>query len=257
MEKKLKMCLPYPVDRSQNKKGVGMKMKMYSVKLLIAVAFVGLLVLNGQAGEKPTLDDIVANVIQASTSPEAYQVKVTQTVSKETAVRSAEGEGIAPLATVPSVTIPFMLIYELGKGFSTKKVDLEERSAKIIQGVQNDIMKETQFGANVRITLNIQKLMKELQRMEKVIIGSGVLNGRQCYTISGKYSNGTGCVLWVDAEHWYVSKVIIDILRNRFSESTLEYRYYKNLWLASRIVINHASDGSRVTQEFGVYEFAQ
>jgi len=60
--------------------------------------------------------------------------------------------------------------------------------------------------------------------------------------------------LWVDSVNNYISKIILNIKGQKFSESTINYRYVNNkYWLPSTIVIDHASDGSRVTQNFGTY----
>lgn len=237
-----------------------MSIKSFSINLLLSLICVVMLVSNGHTEGTPILADIAANVLRTSISSKAYQVNVNQTISQPSSLKSSKQRNAKGAVSMPIQTqSTFKMLYEPGKKVSSKKLDLRHKDGKKTsrQGVQTTTTENSQPEVDVHITFDMQKLIKDVQKMKDTTIKPEVLNGRQHYKVSGSLDNGPGYTLWVDTERWNITQFTMDILGQRFSETTLEYSQYNNIWLPSTIVIKHSYDGSIVTQRFEAYQFIE
>jgi hypothetical protein len=180
------------------------------------------------------LTEIVNNVLKNTKPIKSYSVPVIQTVSKLN----------IPLSKQKIKQTPFTVNFHPSKGFTTKKVKQPKAS-----GVEQP--------QDILITMDMNKFLKDLLDWEGVSTTVEELSGRSHYKISGQASgNGLSCILWVDGKRWHVSKIALYIKGKKFSESNIEHRLASGkFWLPSKLIIDHASDGTHVIQEFGKYLF--
>jgi len=237
-----------------------MAMKNFTIILLLSFTCVAMLVSNGYAEGAPLLEDIVANVLRTSISSKAYQVNVNQTISKPSLLESSEQRSTKNVVSRPIQTqSTFKMLYEPAKGVSAKKLELGKKNGVKTprQYSQTPPTDTSQSETAVHITFDIQKLIKDVQKMTDATRKPEVLNGRQHYKVAGSLDNGPAYTLWIDAKLWNITQFTMDILGRRFSETTLEYSQYNNTWLPSTIVIKHSYDGTIVTQNFEDYQFIE
>jgi len=214
---------------------------------LICFSFVTILLSYSMAWSQniPSLNSIVRNVVKAAIPAESYNVSVVQSISAPsgTVVAQAMSKGTLSSQTTFTVT------YNPASGLSTKKISKAPQKTPLSRSNQITITQP----ADVRITMDLSKLAQKVTTWQNVQISSDKLAGRGHWKISGQ-DGATDYILWVDSVNNYISKIILNIKGQKFSESTINYRYVNNkYWLPSTIVIDHASDGSRVTQNFGTY----
>lgn len=228
-----------------------MKTKTLGVNLLLTAVLIALLALKVEAAETPALDQLVSNVMQASTATKSYQATVTQTILKESATTSPKVEGTGLYADLNPGTSSFMVVHEPGKELSTKELNQQEQTPATESSpeAQNDLSKSDPSGTKVRVTVDIKKFLQALQGASQVVVEPAVLDGRQIFKISADYDNGTKCVLSVDAQNWYVSEIMIDLFGTTFSQIIFTHRYFDGFWLPSGIVLYLPADGSEVIQQ--------
>ncbi len=203
--------------------------------------------------QQPTLSDIAANVTKAMVSPAGYQVAVTQTIEKTVQTEATI------LTTAPAETGQFILTFSTLKGLTTSAAPFPQTPAvdSTAPGeTQAVVTAATGSVPSVRMRFDVRKVLADLQTMDNVVIAGDQLNDRPHWKVTGMHgdgSEGLGYVLWIDAEHWYIQKFTVKLDKGDFTESQITYGLTGNVWLPSRIVHTFAADGTRVTQQFGVY----
>ncbi|MDY6986963.1 MAG: hypothetical protein SWQ30_02805 [Thermodesulfobacteriota bacterium] len=232
-----------------------------TLKLIVPTVILAATMFVSQAAGQPLLEDIVANVRRMSVPTQPYRVLVSQTVHKRISVTDGKPKSTGNTSTALSATQTqtcFEMTYDSVKGVSTEEVESRQDVAQeAVQGATASIEGTRQPEGVVDVAVDIPKLLKEIESMKDLTIESAVLDGRQHYEVSGRNENGFAYTVWVDVKHWYITRFTMDIMGNRFSETSLEYKETNDVWLPARIVITHASDGSRVDQVFGVYKLAE
>jgi len=196
------------------------------------------------ADEAPPFAQIVDDCLKATTQRARYQVDVVQATSKgEVAVGDTVKE-------VAQETCAFTLSYDPVTGRTTTKQEPAEG-----QGGAT-----SQPRLNVRMAIDVGRFLREMRGWPDVAVTADELAGRPCYKVSGVSAkdnpNAMACTLWVDAAHSYVSKLLLDVQARRFAEASFEYRKVGDApWQLSKATVVHPQDGSRIEQEFGVYQF--
>jgi len=214
---------------------------MVAMTGVVCVLFAG--VIAAMPDEPPPFDEIVAQVFAATTPPCGYQVTVEQTISRQEARDDKSGTARSDNAGQKSA---FVVAWDpVKRSFSTepKSQSLDANGDK------------GRPPAKVRMAIDFPGFLRDMLAWPKVEVVSDELAGRSCFRVSGEGQGGkSSCTLWIDAEHWCVSRLLLDILGQRFAEADFEYRLvHDRYWLPSKLTVLHKADGSRVTQEFGAY----
>ncbi len=180
----------------------------------------------------PTLETIFQKVVESTEPAQSYRVDVVQTVS------SLLSEQTEP------PKIYFTVFFDPQKGFSTKE----------ISGPGSG---DPSGSSRVRVTVDSVRLLRDLLSWPGVDISVDHIQGRNYYRISGNAASpDLSCLLWVDAERWYVSRSIIRLRGRIFFDTTIDYRRVgEQYWLPGKISMRRDSDGLQILQEFGTHIF--
>lgn len=192
------------------------------------------------ARQNASIDEIVEKVLKATVPDWSYKVEVVQLFTNmvsDVSNTSAAGAVIKP----PDRQV-FNISFDPARGC-------------FISGDGSD--KENNVSAqdgNLQVVLDIGRMMRELSVKENMAVEEVVDNGREVFRVYGGSPDNFQCALWVDVEHAYVYRVLVEIGGKMFSDARIQYeRNGNDCWLPSNITIDHAA-GARITQEFGEYE---
>jgi len=200
--------------------------------------------LGAGADEAPPLARIVDDCLKATTQRARYHVDVVQTIFRG---KVAVGDTVKEVA---QDTCAFTLSCDPVTGTTTTKQEPAEGQGGATSRPR----------LNVRMAIDVGRFLREMRAWPEVAVAADELAGRPCYKVSGLSAkdnpNAMACTLWVDVEHSYVSKLLLDVQARRFAEASFEYRKVGDApWQLSKATVVHPQDGSRIEQEFGAYQF--
>ena len=187
-----------------------------------------------------SIDEIVEKVLKATVPDWSYRVEVVQLFTNM-------ADGVSNTSAAGAVIKPpdhqvFNMSFDPAKGCS-------------ISGGGSD--RENNVSAqdgNLQVVLDIGRMVRELRELDDMVVEEVMDNGREAFKVHGGSPDKFQCALWVDVEHAYVYRVLVEIGGKLFSDARIQYeRNGDDYWLPSNITIDHAA-GARITQEFGEYE---
>lgn len=197
----------------------------------------------------PSLNDLVKNIQMVSLPSKGYKVSVAQTVTTSSTKSSSQSLSTSAMNGQPS----FNYVYSPKSRLQISSANNLRSGNAQSSNTQQSQSPNTQQ-ANTRVAFDLAKLLKNFNEWERVKIVGDELNGENCYKISAQ-DKSYEYIIWVDVANYYVPKIILNINGNEFAEINITYRHTSKYWLPSKFVINHAVDGSQITQSFGEYVF--
>ena len=187
----------------------------------------------------PSLSDILQKFIESTVPPRGYRVDFVQTILKSE-LKVERGVSISTQRQISQAT--FELTYNPSRG----PLISEKKTTQLVPP------EKPPKPSTAYVKMDMLRFLNDLLAWKESQIMLDTLNRRNFYRISSA-NNGLSCKLWVDAENWYVYKLILYIHGQKFSETIIEYRWVNDrYWLPSKILMEH-SDGTNLTQEFGEY----
>jgi len=195
------------------------------------------------AQQFPSLKVIAENFIKTTIPSKGYTVFINQSIE-------TPNKSIA-LSKTLQLKSNFSAKFTPKRGFQVNKINKDNK--KKSQQLNNKLTLNKQ--SNVKVTLDLSKIFKNYENWNNVKIVKDILGKNNYYKITAK--NGAySFTLWVDILKYYIPKIILNINNKRFSTTNIIYKSVGNkYWLPERMVIEHASDGTQITQNFGDYIF--
>ena len=227
------------------------KSKFHRQYLSICVCVAATVATVAQAGETPTLGDLVSEILKASAPVRPYRVSVVQTVDQNpanaTPSPSAASAQTTEKAKPVHIRSGYMLHYTPDKGIRTEAAS---------QAAAVKTSSSAMPPADARLSINVPNFLRKIQTWPTNSIAKDLLGGKACFKVSASTPDAN-VVFWADATNHCVLRVEAYIRGHPFAESTFEYQPdVNNGWLLSHVETSYAGDGSQVLLDYGAYDFS-
>ena len=221
----------------------------YIPNIIFSIIMIILLSAEIGAQQIPSLEVIAKKVLKATTPKKGYVVTITQSIkaTNKTNIPQSIANGIIKRQ------IKFYAKYDPQFGLKAQKlIDNNNNTTNNLKiKNQKSLIKQ----GNIKVIVDLIKFFKNIDKLQGIKIVSVNFNNRNYFKVTAQ-NKPFSYSFWIDAANYYVSKAILSINNKKFAETNINYKYINNkYWLPVRLIIENASDGTQITQNFADYIF--
>jgi hypothetical protein len=191
--------------------------------------------------DAPAMADIVSNVRNATLPKVPFAAQVEQVITLQPT--AATVQSVQKAAAQVNVTMQLSQ-----SGFS----------AHAGADSQNKTTAESSQGQSpVQVVFNPVQTLQDMLNWQ-VAITPEVYSGRPCYKIVGQSPGPLSATAFVDRERWCMYTVAVKMAERTVIDATAEYdQLPSGLWVPTRIVILHPTEGVQIAQRFSEFKEVQ